>query len=195
MPLSRLILLAMPATLVLTTVASAAPSEGGATPFAGTIYQAIAAAIIFILLLVILKKLAWGPILQGLVDRENKIKSDLESAELAAKQATATLEQYRKQLAESHAEARRIIEQGNADSEQQKARRIKETEDEIHGMKVRALAEIKTAREQAVSELYAQAATLATSVASKILHRELNAADQQRLVEESISTLQQSSNN
>ena len=71
----------------------------------------------------------------------------------------------------------------------------KQAEDDIQGMRVRAQAEIKTAREQAVSELYAQAATLATSVASKILHRELNAADQQRLVEESISTLQQSSNN
>lgn len=198
MPLSRLILMAMPALLVLVSVASAAPAEAGheaATPFAGSIYQAIAAAIIFILLLIILKKMAWGPILQGLVDRENKIKNDLESAEIAAKQATATLEQYRKQLAESHAEARRIIEQGRADAEQLAAKLAKQAEDDIQGMRVRAQAEIKTAREQAVSELYAQAATLATSVASKILHRELSAADQQRLVEESISTLQQSSNN
>lgn len=196
MPLTRLSILATPALLGLTTVASAAPAgEAAATPFAGTIYQAIAAAIIFILLLVILKKMAWGPILQGLVDREAKIKNDLESAENSAKQATATLEQYRKQLTEAHAEARKIIEQGRADAEKLAANLQKQAEADINGLRTRAQAEIASAKEQAVAELYEQAATLATSVAGKILQRELNPADQQRLVEESLATLQKSANN
>lgn len=195
MRLSSLMLLAI---LGLAGVASAAAEEhakGGSTPFAGEIYQAIAAAIVFFLLIVILKKMAWGPILQGLVDREKKIKDDLQQAETAARQATATLEQYRKQLAESHAEARRIIEQGRADAEKLAASLHQQAEADINAMRVRAQAEITNAREQAVAELYSQAATLATSVAGKILQRELNPADQQRLVEESLATLQKSSNN
>jgi len=192
MRLTSLMLLAI---LGLTGVASAAESGGDAGPFAGTIYQAIAAAIVFGLTIVILKKMAWGPILQGLVDREKKIKDDLQQAETAAKQATATLEQYRKQLAESHAEARRIIEQGRADAEKLAASLQQQAEAEINAMRVRAQAEIANAREQAVAELYEQAAGLATTVAGKILQRELNPADQQRLVEESLATLQKSANN
>ncbi len=196
MRLTSLMLLAI---LGLTGVASAAPAgDGGGAfngPFAGTIYQAIAAAIVFGLTIVILKKMAWGPILQGLVDRENKIKADLQQADNAARQATATLEQYRKQLAESHAEARRIIEQGRADAEKLAAQLQQQAEADINGMRVRAQAEIANAREQAVAELYNQAANLATTVAGKILQRELNPADQQRLVEESLATLQKSANN
>lgn len=190
----RLTSLVIMAVLGMASVASAA-SEGGETPFAGSIYQAIAAAIIFALLIVILKKMAWGPILKGLVDREQKIKSDLESAENAARQAASTLEQYRKQLTDAHAESRKIIEQGRADAQKLSAQLKKEAETDIAAMRVRAQAEIASAREQAVAELYAQAATLATNVAGKILQRELNPQDQQRLVEESLATLQKSSNN
>ena len=196
----RLISLSMLAMLSFSAVASAASEAHGAveemvTPFAGSIYQAIAAVIIFVLLLVILKKLAWGPILKGLVDREEKIKSDLEQAEIAAKEAAATLEQYRQQLINAHAESRKIIEQGRADAEKLAANLQKQAEADINGLRSRAQAEISSARQQAVSELYSQAASLATSVAGKILQRELKPEDQQRLVEESLATLGKSSNN
>jgi F-type H+-transporting ATPase subunit b len=191
----RLISLMMLAMLSITPVVSAATHEDTATPFAGHIWQTLATLIIFGLLLAILAKYAWGPILKGLVDREEKIKNDLEQAEIAAREATATLEQYRRQLTEAHAEARKIIEQGRSDAQKIAANLQKQAEADLNGLRTRAEAEITSAKQQAVSELYSQAATLATSVAGRILQRELKPEDQQRLVEESLAALSKSSNN
>ena len=78
--------------LLLLTLASPAFAAGGSNPFAGTIYQAIAAAIVFLALFFVLKTKAWGPILKGLQDRETKISNDLAEAERSAKMAQDTLE-------------------------------------------------------------------------------------------------------
>ena len=77
--------------------------------FAGTIGQSIAAAIVFLVLVAVLYKKAWGPILKGLQDRESKIKADLESAEKQATEAAQTLDAYRTQLKEAQAEAASLI--------------------------------------------------------------------------------------
>lgn len=182
----------MNATLALfqLTLASASAGEGhGAEPtlFDGTIAQSIAALIVFSILFVVLYRSAWGPILKGLQDREEKIRKDLEHAEGASKQAAATLEEYRRQVQSGHDEARKVIEQGKADAHRLAAQIQEQTQAEINAMRTRAQAEIRQAKEQALNEIYAQTATLATEVASKILRKELNVADQRRLVEDSLA--------
>ncbi len=165
------------------------------SPFNGSVWQAIAALIVFGLTMVILKKFAWGPIMTGLQDRENKIKGDLQQAEDAAKAAVKTLEEYKAKIMAANDEARKIIEQSKKDA-QLVADQIKSsTEAELTQMKNRATAEIQSAKEQAISEVYAQAATLATDVASKILRKNLSADDQKKLVEESIGAMKQTSRN
>ncbi|MCX5662195.1 MAG: F0F1 ATP synthase subunit B [Planctomycetota bacterium] len=184
------------ALLVLVTASSAFAQEGHEEPslFAGTIYQSIAAILVFLILLAVLKKHAWGPIIKGLSDREGKIREDLEQAERAYKQAATTLEEYRKQLSAAHDEARKIIDQSRADA-QRIATQIKDqTQAEINAMRVRAQAEIKQSKEQALSEIYTQTANLATDVASRILRKEINAADQRRLVEDSLAAAAARSN-
>ncbi|MEE9212864.1 MAG: F0F1 ATP synthase subunit B [Phycisphaeraceae bacterium] len=172
----------------------AATEAGEAAPsvFAGTIAQSIAAMIVFLLLLAILWKAAWGPILKGLQDRENKIKADLEHAEAAARDATATLEQYKTQLAEAQAEVRKIIDQGRAAADRLAAKLKDQAQADITQIHQRAQRDIKTAKEQAISEVYAQTAMLATQVAGKILQRQINAEDQQRFVQESLDELARS---
>jgi F-type H+-transporting ATPase subunit b len=169
--------------------ASGGHQEDAVTPFAGTIFQSAAAVIVFLILLGILKWKAWGPILKGLQDRENKIKHDLAEAERAARQATATLAEYHTKLAAAQAEARSIIEKSKLDAERVAAQVQEETRQELAQQKTRALAEIQYAKEQAVSDLYAQAAEIGTHVASRILKREIRPQDQQQLVQESLQQL------
>lgn len=170
-------------------------AEAPLTPFAGTPYQAIAALIAFAITFVVLAKFAWGPIIKGLQERENKIKSDLLQAENAAKDAVKTLEEYKAKILSAHQEAAKIIEQSKKDA-QLVADQIKtQTEADINQMKNRAQAEIASAKEAAIGEVYAQTATLATEVASKILKRSLSAEDQKGLAEESINAMKQSSRN
>ncbi len=181
-------------TLLLTAPALAA-GAGGGNPFTGAIYQSVAAGLVFLLLLFLLKKMAWGPILTGLQDRENKIKGDLEKAESAAAQAAATLAQYQKELAQASEQARQMIDKARGEAEQAAATIRQQHEQEMAQLKQRAAADIKAAKEQAVNELYAQAAVLSTQIAGRILQREINAADQQKLVDEAVAELQKTSNN
>lgn len=172
-----------------------AHGEEALTPFAGTPYQSIAALIAFTITFAVLAKFAWGPIIKGLKEREDKIRHDLQQAEDAAKAAVKTLDEYKAKILAANDEARKIIEQSKKDA-QLVADQIKaQTEADINQMKTRAQADINSAKELAIGEIYAQTATLATEVAGKILKRSLTADDQKALVEESISALKQASRN
>ena len=181
-----------PATLCVLALPAAAfaaadpPAESG-TPFAGSIIQAIAAIIVFVLLMVVLKKMAWVPILKGLQDRENKIRSDLEEAEDSAKSATETLKQYKAQLAQAQHDADRIIEQSRSDALKLGDQLKDQTQSEITAMKQRAANDITRAKEQALADLYSQTATLATAVAGRILQRQINPDDQRELIDQSLA--------
>jgi len=169
----------------------AAAQEGGDNLFAGSLYQSGAAIIAFLLLLVILTKYAWGPILKGLQEREEKIKGDLAAAEAAQLQAKQTLSDYEKKLAEAHAEARRLIEQARIDADQVRQRLAGETEAEIGRLRDRATSEIRQAKSQAVQELYDHAAKLAVRTAEKILQRNITDADTQSLMDRSLRELEE----
>jgi len=164
-------------------------AEGDANPFAGTIFQAVAAAITFLTVYFVLKAKAWGPILKGLQDRENRIKDDLEQAEAASRNARQTLAEYEQKLVGAQDEARKIIEQGKVDAQKLAASLREQTQAEITLMRQRAQDQIHAAREQALSEIYEQTAVIATQVASRILQREINPEDQRELVERSLTEL------
>jgi F-type H+-transporting ATPase subunit b len=185
-------------SLLIVTLLSAAPvlaaseahgSEGGASVFAGTVMQSVAALIVFAILFAVLAKFAWGPILKGLQDRENKIREDLEKAEAGAKQAAATLAEYEKRLADAQEEARKLIEKGRADAERLAAQLKEQAGNEVNAQRQRAATDIEAARKQAVADLYNQAATLSTQIAGKILKREIRPEDQQALVQQSLQEL------
>ncbi|MFN9970965.1 MAG: hypothetical protein ACK58T_13850, partial [Phycisphaerae bacterium] len=100
------------------------------------------------------------------------------------------LEEYQKSLGQARAEAAKMIEATKAQQNQLAADLKAKSEVELNAMRERAMKEIDQAKRAAVSELYADATNLATMVAGKILKREINAQDQQRLVEESLGQLQ-----
>jgi len=190
--MNRLLSTAIVLYTVLPVMAASSEHGGsgdGPNPFAGTIYQSIAAAVVFLALLFILKSKAWGPILKGLQDRENKIKGDLEHAEQSAKAATAKLAEYEAKLAAAQAEALKIIDQGRLDAQRVAAQVRDQAQAEITAAKTRAESDIRAAKEQALSEIYTTTATLATDVAGKILRRQINPQDQQQLVQESLAEL------
>jgi len=179
----------------MVTILTMLAATGGADPFYGAIYQAVAAAVVFLVVLVVLKKVAWSKIIQGLADRENKIRSDLESAERSARQAESTLAEYQAKLTEAHVEVRTIIEQGNAAAQKLSEQIKQQAQEDIERTRQRVTTDIQSAKEQALNDIYAQAATLATDVAGRILQRQISDDDQQRLVQDAISRLQKSTQN
>ena len=182
--------------LIMVRSAVAAEAQHGESPsvFAGTFAQSIAATIVFLLLLFILWKSAWGRILQGLQDREDRIRRDLTDAQNAAHEADATLKQYQGKLLEAQGEAQQIIDRSRQDAERI-AQQIKDdAQQQITQMRQRATADIRAAKELAVNEVYSDIAELSTTVAGRILHREISASDQQQLITESLEQLARTRN-
>lgn len=185
------------------TQATASHSEGGhekgeimpdATK-ASSVIQALWVIIIFLIMLAILYPTAWKNVLAGLKAREERIRSDIAEAEAARNKAEATLREYNTQLATAEQRVRDLIAGAQADGERIAAQIRVRGEQEAQEAKERATKEIEAASKQAIADIYEQAAVLATSVAEKILRRELNANDQRDLVTRSLDQVQNIKNN
>ncbi len=160
-------------------------------PHAGTsqVLTTLLTLVVFIGLVVILSKYAWGPIVSGLKAREDKIRRDIRDAEEARARAEATLKQYQAQLATAEQSVRDLLAKASADAQQLATSIRANAQQEAEEAKERATREIEAAKNQAVGEIYDQAATLGTTIAEKILRRNLNADDQQDLVRSSLEQL------
>ncbi|HSU69381.1 MAG TPA: F0F1 ATP synthase subunit B, partial [Tepidisphaeraceae bacterium] len=146
--------------------------------------------VIFVLLVTILGKYAWGPILSGLKAREEKIRKDIADAEATRAKAEATLREYNQQLATAEQKVRDMLGKAATDAESLAAQIRTRAQQESEETKERALKDIEAAKDQALSEIYQQTADLATRVAEKIIRRNLNADDQRELVNQSLQELQ-----
>lgn len=151
---------------------------------------ALTTLIVFVALVAILGKAAWGPIAKGLQDREDKIRRDIEEAESARARAEATMKEYQAQLATAESKVREMMVKANADAEQIATNVRARAQREAQEAKENATREIDAARRDAVRQVHEQAAVLATGVASKILKRNLNADDQRDLVASSLDQLE-----
>lgn len=199
----RVVVLAMGAVCA---IASAQPEHGaeaahGAAEHAGekagvlpTIEQGIVpmivSLVVFAVVLAIVSTMIWPKITRGLDERAAKIRDEIESAEMARKQAKDALDEYHKSLENARAEAQRMLDQTRAQQAQLAADLKAKADTELSQLRERAMKDIDTAKRAALSEVYTQAATLASAAASKILRKEIKADDQRALVEESVRALQ-----
>ncbi len=151
--------------------------------------------VIFAIMLIILYPTAWKNVLAGLKAREAKIRGDIASAEAARGKAEATLKEYTVKLQQTEATVREMIAKAVTDAEATAAGIRARGQAEAEEAKDKALKDIESAKTTALREVYDQTATLATSVAEKILRRSLNADDQRDLVARSLEQLQTASKN
>lgn len=157
--------------------------------------QAIWVIIIFVVLLAILYPTAWKGVLHGLKTREERIRKDIADAEATRAKAQATLAQYNQQLATAEERVREMLAKAGADGQQMAAAVRDAAAKEAQSIKNKALADIDDARKHALTEIHALTADLATSIAEKIIRRNLNPDDQRDLVNASLDQLQQGHRN
>ncbi len=150
---------------------------------------AVTALVVFLLAFGFLYMKVWPKIAQGLEDRENKIRQEIESAEQAREQAKAALAEYERSLASAREEANAMIVKAKTDAKAAGEQLRTRNEADLVEMKLRATRDIDSAKAAAIGELHTQATMLAADIAAKILSRELTAQDQQRLINESLDEL------
>ena len=149
----------------------------------------VTALLVFTVVLVVLRVKVWPTIGKALDERAAKIKEEIESAELARQQAKDALEGYQKSLADARAEAQKMLDATRAQQQALAAELKTKADAELAAMREKAMRDIDSAKRAALSEVYAQAAQLATMAAGKILRREVNPGDAQRMVDESLAQL------
>ncbi len=183
------------AGLMFSGLARASESGGEVNLFAGDLGNAIWTLVIFILVIVVLGKFAWGPLLSALQQREQFIRSSLQEAKDDREAAEARLQEYEARLQKATAEATQIVEQGRQDADKAKGRIEETARTEADKMLDRAKREIDLARQSAIKDLYATSAELATDIAGKVLKREMSPKDHERLIQESIEELNRQDGN
>lgn len=141
----------------------------------------------FILLLALLKKFAWGPLMGIMKQREDHIAGEIEAAELSRTEAKQQLEEQRQLLKEARQDAQELIENARKQGDAQREEIVLAARAESERMKEATLREIETEKDQAVAALREQVATLSVLVASKVIEKELTVEEQQQLINETIA--------
>jgi len=146
-------------------------------------------AVVFVLLLIVLHKLAWKPWLQGIHRRETNIKEALTEAQRARSEAQQMRGELQKEMSSAQDKVRQLMDEARRDAQRAKDEMITEARKEIQSERERLQREIALARDQALQELWTQTAQLATLVSAKAIRRHLNIEDHRRLVDEAIAEL------
>jgi F-type H+-transporting ATPase subunit b len=150
----------------------------------------ITAVVVFALVFFALRVKVWPVITKGLDERAEKIKREIEAAAAARRQAAEALETYQQNLAEARAEAQKMLEQTRAQQQKMAADLKAKADAELNDLRDKARRDIEAAKRAALGEIYAEASSMATEIAGKILAREVRPEDHQRLIDESLAELE-----
>lgn len=152
---------------------------------------ALYSVVVFVLLLVVLGKFAWGPLVRALDEREKYNEETLRQAEHARAESERLLAEHRSLMAQANDQVRALIEQARKDASTTADTIVKKAHEEAEANRQRAERDIAHARDQALVEIWSKTADLAVSVAGKVLSRELGPDEQRRMVDVAMNELPQ----
>ncbi len=186
----------MAAAVNVTTAASVLAAESAQdesaalNPFSPSALKgdlALWTAVVFLVLVAVLWKYAWGPLSAALDRREKGIADQIAEAEAANQKAKDILADYEKKLVAAKDDVRGILEQGRRDAEKLGRELLDKAKEEASAEHARALQQIEAAADAAVKNLADQSAAMAVDLAGKIVHAKLNPADHAKLIEQAVN--------
>jgi F-type H+-transporting ATPase subunit b len=141
----------------------------------------------FLLLLAVLWRFAYRPLLRIMDERSTRIRNDLDEARRLREEGERDRETYRQQLGRAREEARAILDEANTVSSRIRDQALLDAEAQNAALLQRARDEIAHEKEAAIAELRREVADLAIMAASQVVRRNLDGADQRRLVEQALA--------
>ncbi len=156
------------------------------TPSGGTIFWT---TLTFLVLLLILYKIGWRPVLQMLNDRETKIRDSLQQAEKAQQEAEKTLKEQALIIETAKNKAQEILASSRKSAENTSEEIVHAAREEADHMLERAKKEIDQSRSKAVKEIRDLAVELSIAATQKLIGKSLGKDEHERVVQESINKL------
>lgn len=161
---------------------SEAAAEHAALPLnVGDILMTVTA---FLILLYLLKKYAFGPLMGVMKEREAHVADQIDSAEKSREETARLLEEQRALLKQSRQDALANIEESRKIGEKEREQIVTLARQEAEKITEKAKSEIEYQTNQAIQALREQTAQLSVAIASKVIGRELNAQDQQKMIDD-----------
>ncbi|GKV58029.1 ATP synthase subunit b [Sporosarcina sp. NCCP-2222] len=146
----------------------------------------IVTVLFFTILMVLLKKFAWGPLMGVMDQRAELIANEIEAAEKSRLESEKLLEEQRALLKEARDNAQSIVDNAKKLGESQREELIVAARAEVNRMKESAALEIATEKEKAVAAVREEFVSLSILAASKVLGKEISEEDNRALIEETI---------
>ena len=163
------------------------------SPFAGNVGNAIWTLLIFVIVVVVLGKFAWGPVLSLLKQREDFIHKSLSDAKHDRDEAEARLKEYAARLQSAQVEAVGIIEEARRDAERLRQELRERARSEADTMIKNAERQIDLQTTRAVQQLRQEAVELSVTIASKILERNISKEDNEKLIADALRQIEATS--
>jgi F-type H+-transporting ATPase subunit b len=145
--------------------------------------------ICFLVVLVVLKKYAFGPIQQMIDARRESIQQAIAEADNAREEARKLLEEHRKLIGQAKSESEEILGEARRLADAQRDRVKQETEDDRQRRLEETRRQIEQATAQALGEIRDEVGKLSLLAAEKITRKSLTGADQQRLIDEALAEI------
>src|SRR6478672_1852742 len=148
------------------------PARGPLTVEFGLMFWTV---IVFIALLLVLRRFAWPAVLGAVEARERALEEQLAEAERNRREAAELLAQHQKLLAEGRSQAHGLLAEARAAAEEERLERARR--------------DISAERDRAVVELRREAVDLSLAAATKLIGERLNSENDRRIVQEYLASL------
>lgn len=145
--------------------------------------------LVFLVLFLLLRKYAFGPLMRVMNERANYIENQITTAEKNREEATRLADEHRSNVANAKKEASELLENARRNGEKQAADIIAAADAEARRLKEEAAAEINREKEKAIAELREQVGALTVALAGKIISKELDAEAHKALFEEAVKEM------
>lgn len=137
--------------------------------------------------MLLLKKVAWGPLMGIMTQREELVASEIVAAETSRKESQRLLEEQRDLLKEARTEAIAIVENAKKQGDVTRDEIITIARNEAIHLKESAIRDIDTEKERAIAAVRQEVVSLSVLAASKVLGKEVSEEDNRALIEQTIA--------
>ncbi len=155
---------------------------------------AIWSFLVFVIFILVLKKYAWGPLIQALDDRELRVITAIDKAESKQKESEDLVKEHARKIEAAQDEIQAMMVEARSDADRIKQDILEQARQEAEKIKSHTLDEIERARELALKDLFDQLNGRVIDATEQVLGRALNESDRERLIEEALSQISGSSN-
>lgn len=173
------------AGVVLGTPALALAEESAVGPdiLIPKMAEFVPALIAFLVILVVMKKLVWPPVLEMMERRQEKIQADLDAAERSKLEAAEEAKSYEAKIFDAHHEADAIVAKAKKEAEEVRSAVLAKAQREAADIIAKAHGAVDSERHKAMIELSSSVVDLSVEIASKIIGNDLSEDEQRKLAE------------